>query len=104
MCGIVGLLGGRGEPGAFAPIVRAMTAAVAHRGPDGEGVWADVEAGVALGHRRLAVIDPSPAGHQPMISVGGRYVIVFNGEIYNFRRLRAELEGEAYPVFSQSDT
>jgi len=104
MCGIAGILGGRSEPSAYAATLRAMAAAVAHRGPDGEGIWVDAAAGVALGHRRLAVIDPSPAGDQPMFSVGGRFVIVFNGEIYNFRRLRVELEGEGYPFFGHSDT
>jgi asparagine synthase (glutamine-hydrolysing) len=104
MCGIAGILGGRSKPSAYAATLRAMAAAVAHRGPDGEGVWVDAAAGVALGHRRLAVIDPSPAGDQPMFSVGGRFVIVFNGEIYNFRRLRVELEGEGYPFFGRSDT
>ena len=104
MCGIAGILDGRSEPGAYASIMRAMTAAVAHRGPDGEGIWVDAEASVALGHRRLAVIDPSPAGDQPMFSVGGRFVIVFNGEIYNFRHLRSEMEGDGYPFFGRSDT
>jgi asparagine synthase (glutamine-hydrolysing) len=65
---------------------------LAHRGPDDAGVWIDPEAGVALGHRRLSIVDLSPAGRQPMISESGRYIIVFNGEIYNFQQLRAELE------------
>lgn len=69
-----------------------MAARLAHRGPDDSGVWSDVEAGIALGFRRLSIIDVSPAGHQPMQSVSGRYTIVFNGEVYNFASIRKELE------------
>lgn len=72
--------------------VRRMARAIANRGPDDEGVWCDTEAGVFLAHRRLSILDLSPAGHQPMISACRRYVVVFNGEIYNHRALRAELE------------
>jgi asparagine synthase (glutamine-hydrolysing) len=68
-----------------------MAATLVHRGPDSRGVWVDEQAGIALGHRRLSILDLSPEGHQPMISHRGRYVIVFNGEIYNFQELRAEL-------------
>jgi asparagine synthase (glutamine-hydrolysing) len=70
-----------------------MAGALAHRGPDDQGVWADAEPGVGLCHRRLAIVDLSPAGHQPMHSASGRYVLTFNGEIYNHQALRAELEG-----------
>jgi asparagine synthase (glutamine-hydrolysing) len=77
-----------------------MNAALAHRGPDDSGVWSN--APVVLGHRRLSIIDLSNAGHQPMQSVGGRYVLVFNGEIYNFRELRAELSD--YPFQSHTDS
>ena len=66
-----------------------MTASLAHRGPDGQGIWVDPEAGIALGHRRLAIVDLSVHGRQPMASTCGRYVMVFNGEIYNHRELRA---------------
>jgi len=69
-----------------------MTDAIAQRGPDDSGAWVDAETGVALGHRRLSILDLSPQGHQPMTSPGGRYVIAFNGEIYNHRALRKELE------------
>src|SRR5262245_16494261 len=68
-----------------------MTRRLAHRGPDDSGVWADVWHGVALGHRRLAVIDPSPSGHQPMVSPSGRYAITYNGEIYNYKELARDL-------------
>lgn len=69
-----------------------MARALAHRGPDDEGVWTDADAGVALGHRRLSILDLSPAGKQPMVSASGRYVVTFNGEIYNYADVRAELE------------
>lgn len=72
--------------------IRAMVSALRHRGPDGAGVWVNAEAGVALGHSRLAVLDLSDSGHQPMVSGSGRYVIVFNGEIYNHLALRAQLQ------------
>lgn len=72
--------------------VRGMIDEIRHRGPDGEGVWADAASGVALGHRRLSIIDLSPQGSQPMTSHDGRWVIAYNGEIYNFERMRAELE------------
>ena len=70
-----------------------MATSLRHRGPEDEGVWVDQACGIALGHRRLSIIDLSPAGHQPMHSSCGRYVITFNGEIYNFKALRQELEG-----------
>ncbi|MBV8908747.1 MAG: asparagine synthase (glutamine-hydrolyzing), partial [Sphingomonas sp.] len=76
---------------ADAETVTRMTRALAHRGPDDDGIWVDREAGLALGHRRLSIIDLSPAGHQPMLSVSGRYVLTYNGEIYNYEDLRREL-------------
>lgn len=75
-----------------------------HRGPDDAGLWLSDDGRVALGHRRLAVIDLSPAGHQPMVSKDGRYAIVFNGEIYNFRALRGELQQQGFHFHSDSDT
>lgn len=74
------------------PIV--MASAISHRGPDDVGNWSDGDAGLVLAHRRLAIVDLSTAGHQPMVSATGRYVIVFNGEIYNHRAIRAELDAE----------
>jgi asparagine synthase (glutamine-hydrolysing) len=94
MCGFAGFLAVRasGLEGLEAVATR-MASTIAHRGPDDSGAWADVEAGVALGFRRLSIIDLSPAGHQPMTSSSGRFVMVFNGEIYNHMELRTELEG-----------
>jgi len=96
MCGLVGFVDTkRGwqqfELEAFA---RRMADALRHRGPDDSGVWADAEAGIALGHRRLSILDLSMAGHQPMVSASGRFVIVYNGEIYNSEQLRHELVKE----------
>ncbi|PWB95611.1 asparagine synthase (glutamine-hydrolyzing) [Methylosinus sporium] len=91
MCGITGLF----KAGAFdagANCIERMTRALGHRGPDGAGVWIDSEAGIALGHRRLAIVELSERGAQPMHSACGRYVLTFNGEIYNHAALRAELE------------
>jgi asparagine synthase (glutamine-hydrolysing) len=101
VCGIVAILDRGGAP-VLEDVVAAMTAAIAHRGPDGEGVFLDGDA--ALGNRRLAVIDPSPAGAQPMATEDGRYVLTFNGEIYNFRELRAELERAGRRFRSGTDT
>ena len=78
--------------------IRAMTASLHHRGPDGDGFWTDPAAGIALGHRRLAIVDLSAAGRQPMLSHDGGCVIVFNGEIYNFLELRRELERAGPPL------
>lgn len=101
MCGIAGILRLDGAPVGCADI-RRMTDAIAHRGPDGEGQWC--EGPVGLGHRRLAVIDLSSDAAQPMHSLDGRYVITYNGEVYNFRELRRELEKQGSRFISQSDT
>src|SRR5438067_1947910 len=89
MCGIAASISTkRGDQ----HVLEAMTIAVAHRGTDDAGLWLDAEAGVGLGHRRLAIVDLTPAGHQPMHSADGRFVLTFNGEIYNHAELRAGLE------------
>jgi len=97
MCGIAGILSP--TPSDLAAI-HPMTAALAHRGPDDQGIWS--QPGIALGHRRLSIIDLSSAGHQPMLSADGRYVLVYNGELYNFRELRTELAD--YPFRSRTDS
>jgi asparagine synthase (glutamine-hydrolysing) len=105
MCGIAGLLVPGGAPEEM--LLRragAMARAIAHRGPDGEGVWADASAGIALGHRRLAIIDLSDTGRQPMHSACGRYAISYNGEIYNHAELRASLLAEGETFRGTSDT
>jgi len=103
MCGIAGFLG---APASGTPegAVRCMTDAIAHRGPDADGAWCDPEARVALGHRRLSIIDLSPLGAQPMFSASGRYVVVFNGEAYNYAPIRAELAQTGYAFKGHSDT
>ena len=90
MCGIAGLISNAGVDEAA---VARLIGPIAHRGPDDHGIWVDREAGVGLGHRRLAIVDLSPAGHQPMLSADGRFVLTFNGEIYNHGDIRRELEG-----------
>lgn len=101
MCGIAGLVNLDGEPIA-PPLLQRMTDVIAHRGPDGEGHW--VEGNVGLGHRRLAIIDLSPAGHQPMVSADQRFVLSYNGEVYNFRELRTELEALGCWFRSKTDS
>jgi asparagine synthase (glutamine-hydrolysing) len=101
MCGIAGIMNLNGQPVSPA-LLRRMADSMAHRGPDGEDWYSD--GCVGLGHRRLAVIDLSPAGQQPMITPDGSHAIVFNGEIYNFRELRKELEQLGCRFVSQSDT
>jgi asparagine synthase (glutamine-hydrolysing) len=101
MCGIAGIFNRNGEP-VSQVILRKMTDAIAHRGPDGEGFYVDSFLG--LGHRRLAILDLSPAGHQPMATEEGNYVVTYNGEIYNYQELRVELESLGHRFRSKSDT
>lgn len=101
MCGIAGIFNLNGEP--VSPILlRKMTDAIAHRGPDGEGFY--IDSFIGLGHRRLAIIDLTPAGHQPMATVQNQYIITYNGEVYNFQELRTELEALGHQFRSRSDT
>lgn len=94
MCGIAGFLH-RDAPEPGASLAR-MLRAIAHRGPDAEGAWLDAERGLAMGHRRLSILELSNAGSQPMTSASGRYVLAFNGEIYNHAEIRARLDHEGY--------
>jgi asparagine synthase (glutamine-hydrolysing) len=103
MCGIAGIVNIDGRAVEPAAISR-LTDLLAHRGPDGDGHWFSAERNVALGHRRLAIIDPGPGGYQPMLSEDQRHVIVYNGEIYNFLELRLELEALGVKFRTQSDT
>lgn len=101
MCGVAGIIDLSGKP-IEASLVRVMTDSISHRGPDGEGQW--VEGPVGIGHRRLAIIDTSSAANQPMISANGRFVLSYNGEIYNFKELRRELERHGVVFKTHSDT
>jgi asparagine synthase (glutamine-hydrolysing) len=106
MCGIAGFVDFRRASSEveLRAAARAMARAIGHRGPDGEGAWADAGAGVALGHRRLSIVDLSPAGAQPMASRAGRFVISYNGEIYNASELRSILEAKGQTFRGHSDT
>jgi asparagine synthase (glutamine-hydrolysing) len=101
MCGIAGILHRDGRP-ASAAIIEKMTDLLAHRGLDGQRYFCN--APIALGHRRLSIIDLTEASRQPMASKDGRFVITYNGEIYNFRELRAELSARGHPFESTGDT
>ncbi len=106
MCGITGFIDGtrQKDDGALRRTVGLMSDSLAHRGPDGSGVWTDAGAGIALGHRRLAIVDLSPAGAQPMVSSDGRFIITYNGEVYNFPDLRRDLEAAGHVFTGHSDT
>ena len=105
MCGIAGVVE-RGVRSAalLEEIARKMAVPLAHRGPDADGVWTDADAGIGIGHRRLSIIELSPAGAQPMVSASGRLAISYNGEIYNAAELRAELEARGVRFRGHSDT
>lgn len=100
MCGICGFLNRHGSP-AEMPAIEKMNAAIAHRGPDGEGVY--INGPVALGHRRLSIIDLSDNARQPMVSQNERYILVYNGEVYNFREMRSELAAKGFKSRSTGD-
>jgi asparagine synthase (glutamine-hydrolysing) len=101
MCGIAGILNVDGRPASGA-VLRRMTRTLRHRGPDGEGFF--VHGPTGLGHQRLAILDPTPAGHQPMQTEDGRFVLTYNGEIYNFENLRIALEARGHVFRSRTDT
>jgi asparagine synthase (glutamine-hydrolysing) len=101
MCGITGVVNLNGD--SISPVLlQSMTDALAHRGPDGEGHW--IKENVGIGHRRLAIIDLSPLGHQPMVSSDSRYVLTYNGMVYNHREIRLELEARGHRFRGSSDT
>src|ERR1039458_7152110 len=106
MCGIVGFIdtSQRVPQHTLDCTVRQMAERLRHRGPDDGGSWTDPEAGIALGHRRLSILDLSPLGRQPMVSASARSVLIFNGEIYNFRDLQVELEKSGQHFRGRSDT
>ncbi|HRJ69300.1 MAG TPA: asparagine synthase (glutamine-hydrolyzing) [Beijerinckiaceae bacterium] len=106
MCGITGFLDTRREAGIqwLEATARAMASAMPHRGPDDDGVWCDPQAGIALGFRRLAIIDLSPAGHQPMVSHSGQSALVYNGEIYNAEEIRPTLTDRGVRFRGHSDS
>src|SRR4249920_838016 len=101
MCGIVGIVAAPGAPLPPEEVARAMNAAIIHRGPDDEGLYRDDQA--MIGMRRLSIIDLA-GGHQPVHNEDSTIQAVFNGEIYNFRELRAELEGRGHRFYTHSDT
>ena len=105
MCGITGILQTtHASRSADLAAIGPMTARLRHRGPDADGIWRDRDAGIALGHRRLAIVDLTDAGRQPMFSQSGRFVITFNGEIYNHSTLRQELQRDGQSFSGGSDT
>lgn len=101
MCGIAGIFNLNGEP-VSCMVLRKMTDRIAHRGPDGEGFYTD--SFIGFGHRRLAILDLSPAGHQPMMTPDGHYVITYNGEVYNYQEIRIELESLGHHFNSKTDS
>src|ERR1700758_1546052 len=106
MCGIAGFLTGASDGRAreLAEVSSAMDACLQHRGPDDHGVWVDEESGVTLVHRRLSILDLSPAGHQPMISADGPLVTISNGEIYSDRPIASELTARWFHFRGHSDS
>ena len=104
MCGIAGIVGSSLPQDRLRARVAEMQVHLRHRGPDDAGLFLDFQGGVGLAHTRLAILDLSESGHQPMASEDERFTIVFNGEVYNFEKLRAELEAEGEAFQSRSDT
>ncbi|MFT4059311.1 MAG: asparagine synthase (glutamine-hydrolyzing) [Legionella sp.] len=104
MCGFSGVLSQVDWSFMAEQLLSSMSHTIAHRGPDDWGIWFDPQTGIGLTHTRLAIVDLSPAGHQPMISASGRYIIAFNGEIYNHQKLRAELNNSNWRGHSDTET
>ncbi len=105
MCGIAGFIGASNIGGGnLDDVAEAMAASLAHRGPDDQGIWTDAAAGTALVHRRLSIIDLSPAGHQPMISADERFVISYNGEVYSYQPIAAEFAARGHKFRGHCDT
>jgi asparagine synthase (glutamine-hydrolysing) len=104
MCGIAGIVDRGIAPERWPTLLDAMASSLRHRGPDDSGLWFDAEVGLGFAHARLAIIDLSPHGHQPMVSRDGRYVLAFNGEIYNFAELRHELTARGHVFRGHCDT
>ncbi|MCA9606618.1 MAG: asparagine synthetase B, partial [Myxococcales bacterium] len=107
MCGITGFwVSAFPGPEVANDLLRSMAQPLTHRGPDDHGIWHDAEAGVGLAHRRLSIVDLSEHGRQPMVSASGRYVFTYNGEVYNFAAVRAELDasGQAPAWRGHSDS
>jgi len=106
MCGIVGFINVQKKWGKdqLDQHIQRMTQTLAHRGPDSSGIWTDPDSGIALGHARLAILDLSPKGHQPMQSQNGKYIITYNGEIYNYKELTKELQQFGAHFYGSSDT
>lgn len=104
MCGIAGLLSPGTDPATLRRHAAAMAGALRHRGPDDDGIFVDPASSVALAFRRLAILDLSPLGHQPMTSASGRFTLIYNGEVFNFAELRADLEGRGAVFRGRSDT
>lgn len=102
MCGIAGILDRRSED--LRLVINRMVKTLHHRGPDASGTWVDERNGLALGHARLSIIDLSSEGSQPMVSASGRYVLTYNGEVYNFRELRRDLDRRGHRFRGHSDT
>src|SRR6516165_274433 len=106
MCAIVGIVDYAGlfNTGTLESLTRAMRDTMTHRGPDDAGLWTSPDGRVCLGHRRLSIIDLRPEGRQPMLNEDGGVAVTFNGEIYNFQPLRAELEARGHRFHSRTDT
>ncbi|TAN57356.1 MAG: hypothetical protein EPN26_02600, partial [Rhodospirillales bacterium] len=101
MCGITGIFSN--NPQDVASEIEVMTQALSHRGPDGQGIWVDPEGRLALGHTRLAILDLSPTGTQPMVCASGRFAMTYNGELYNCAELRRDLPGHVWRGTSDTE-